>query len=139
MSDDTEQVVILLVLRNGQLLLEKRQFNRQENLVPPGGRIEQHELENLELAAVREAKEELGITPTKLTALFENQEFYSEIGKSLKPFLITEWEGEFPEKVLDTDAPLVWQDLEEILKSPLSSVAKMAQAVIDFRVKFGVY
>lgn len=126
--DDTEQVVILLVVKNNQILLEKRFFNGQENLIFPGGRIKQNELENIELAAIREAQEELGITPTILKPLFENQDFYSEIGKLLKPFLITEWEGEFPHNVLDTNTPLIWQDLDQVINSPLESISKMAQS-----------
>ncbi len=126
--DDTEQVVILLVVRNNQILLEKREFNGSKNLIFPGGRIKQKELSNPKLAAIREAQEELGITPTKLKPLFEDQVFYSEIGKLLKPVLVTEWTGELPQNVLDTDAPLIWCDLDKIIDSPLKSVSRMAQS-----------
>lgn len=125
---DTNHVVILLIIKDGQILLEKRQFNGGENFIFPGGRIKEHELEQLEMAAIREAQEELGITPTKIIPVLQEEDYFSETGKLIRPFVVIEWEGEFPEAVLDTNAPLIWQNLEEALNSPVLSVRDLAKA-----------
>lgn len=134
MNSDTNDVVILLIIKNGKILLEKRFFNGSEHLIFPGGKIKVHELENLELAAIREAQEELGIVPTKIIPVLQEQDYYSEIGKLIRPFIITHWEGDFPKAVLDTNAPLIWQDLVETLESPVNSVRDLASAVKTYLI-----
>ena len=110
----------------GKFCWKKDFFNGADNFIFPGGRIQEHEMSDFKLAAIREAQEELGITPTTIIPVLQEEDFKSEIGKTLRPFVVTSWEGDFPEKVLDTDAPLVWQDLDEVMKSPLMSVSTMA-------------
>lgn len=128
MKIDTAFVVILLIVKNNKILLEQREFKGETHWLYPGGRIHQDELEDLSAAVIREAEEELGITPTKLLPILQ-EDFKSEIDTILRPFIVTEWKGDFPEAILDTDAPLKWLTLDEAINSPLESISKMAQAV----------
>lgn len=132
MSQDTNQTVIIILVKKGKLLLERRSESSTlaNQFLFPGGRIEEDEVDKVELALKRESFEELGITPTKFIPLspFEGQE--SKL--ILVPFLITKWQGEVPDKILDKGNPVFWVDIEDVAKSPLESVQQLVKLAKDY-------
>ena len=117
---DTNQTVILIILKDGKVLLEQRLPDSElaNHFLFPGGKVE--ESESTQQAAIREGLEELGITSTKLVPL---EEFIGHESKRiLCPFVVIEWEGEVSDKILDTVNPVFRVDFEDVSKSPLESV-----------------
>lgn len=95
----------------------------------PGGSVESHELGNLEAALKRELLEELGITPLEFIPLPNATEIEGIHNTLLRPFVINKWDGEIPEKVLDTEDELVWAEMDHALNSPILPTQKIAQAL----------
>lgn len=88
----------------------------------PGGKVEDDEKDNLEKALVREAKEELGIEIIKWVDL--EKSVILESGYILHPYLITSWNGEIPDKVLDKGSKLEWVAKDKF-KPRLESIKKL--------------
>ncbi len=112
-----QTVVILIFFREGKILIEKRQidiFKISQYLIP-GGTVEPEE--NPEDAIIREAFEELGIKISKFKMLPHKKKIRGLKNQTLLPFIIEEWEGEFPDTILDKGTPLFWVSLEEALTS----------------------
>lgn len=84
--------------------------------------------ENIEQALIREAREELGITPKSFKQL-KAASYVGKNGTEVIPFLIKDWEGEIPERVLDQGNPLIWVDLDELLNSPLPHIKNIIQSI----------
>lgn len=120
----TKQAVILIIIKDGKTLLEQRLPTSAfpNHFLFPGGSIEEQELADPVLALKREAMEELGIKPIKFIAM---EHFTGELGTLLKPFVITKWVGEIPDKILDRGNAVFWESIEMVSKSPLESVQKM--------------
>jgi len=123
--------VIIILLKGSQTLLERRlpQSALGNHFLFPGGGIEEDEIADPVIALKREAMEELGIIPVDF---FPISTFTGELGTLLKPFVVTGWEGEVPDKILDRGNPVFWQDLEIVAKSPLPSVQQIAKEAKKF-------
>lgn len=124
-----QTVVILIFLKDGKILTEKRQldlFPTPQYLIP-GGNVEMNETTSD--AAVREAYEELQIKISKLKLLPHQKKIRGPRGQVLLPYIIEEWEGKFPETILDKGTPLFWVDLEEALTSEVKPTREIIMAL----------
>lgn len=112
-----QTVVILIFFKEGRILTEKRKldlFKTPQYLIP-GGTVKLEE--SPEDAIAREAFEELGIKISKFKMLLHKEGIKGLKNQTLLPFIIEEWEGEFPNTILDKGTPLFWVSLEEALTS----------------------
>ena len=134
--EKNDAVVIFIFLKNGKILIEKRavkNYEGQQYLIP-GGRVKKS-LENLEQALTREIKEELGVDLLEFIPLPITEEITGIHGQSLNPFLITSWEGDLPEVVLDRGNPLIWLTIDEVLTTPIIPTRKIIEALQLFLSK----
>lgn len=118
---------------NNLILLEKRKkpgsyFDGK--IFPPGGAVEDFEMNNITIALKREIKEETGIDSFQYERI-PSEDIYGETGYLLIPYLIRNWQGEIPSKVLDTDSPLVWISVDGYIPE-LESVRKITDAFKAF-------
>lgn len=126
------QIVICVLIKDGKVLVEKRGLNGYSHpqLLLPGGMVEESEVNDLNSALKREAREELGIELIDFILLTSNEEIRGmEENFVLRPFLINKWKGNIPEKVLDTGDELLWVKIEEALNSPLKPTRKIVEAL----------
>ncbi len=78
----------------------------------PGGKIEKEDV-SAEMAALREAHEEVGIDASEIDVLGKLSDFYLEISKfSIQPFLA--WANQKPEFLLNAD------EVEELILFPVT-------------------
>ncbi|WP_298941857.1 8-oxo-dGTP diphosphatase MutT [uncultured Psychromonas sp.] len=91
-----KQMISIAIVQNEhkKLLISRRQ--KGQHLAGkwefPGGKVEQNEA--LEVAMLRELKEEVGLTATKYS-LFDSLNFqYDDVDLSLHFYLVTEYEGQ---------------------------------------------
>lgn len=126
------KVVIFIFTSGSKVLIEKRSLENFEGLqyLVPGGGVK--DLEDIEEALKRELKEELGITPIDFTPI-PSSDIYGLQNQLLLLFLINSWEGEIPEIVLDKGNPLVWLEIDEILKTPIRSTREVIEAFKKYR------
>lgn len=127
-----QTVVILIFFREGKILTEKRQmdlFKISQYLIP-GGTVELEE--NPEDTVVREALEELGIKVSKFKILPHKEKIRGLKNQTLLPFIIEEWEGEFPDTILDKGTPLFWISLEEALTSKVKPTREIITALKNY-------
>lgn len=125
-----KRVVIFIFLKDRKILIEKRilkKFNGEKYLIP-GGRVKESQ-EDLTQALKREVREELGITPLEFKLLPIEKKITGINGQLLIPYLISRWEGQFPEKVLDRGNPLVWLELDEVLTTDIIPTQKIIEAL----------
>ena len=92
----SKQMISIAIVQNEhkKLLISRRQ--KGQHLAGkwefPGGKVEQNEA--LEVAMLRELKEEVGLTATKYS-LFDSLNFqYDDVDLSLHFYLVTEYEGQ---------------------------------------------
>jgi 8-oxo-dGTP pyrophosphatase MutT (NUDIX family) len=121
------KVSVLFIFYNHQtnkILIEERSPDQifSGKKIFPGGSMEKYDNNNLVTAFKREVSEELGVTPTKYLNL--EYPIIGETGAILCPFLITKWDGNIPNKVLDKGNSLEWVDLDSY-ESELESVRKI--------------
>lgn len=95
----------------------------------PTGKV--NEGEALEEALGREIGEEFGVRPINPIRLGEPLPG-SKGDALLFPFFISEWEGELPTTVLDKGNPLVWETLEEVSASLISTRPIIVQRIRDY-------
>lgn len=95
------------------------------------GLLEEGESEDPSLTAKRELQEELGVIATQMTPLESEEPIFGKLGERLYPYLITKWDGEIPEKVIDSGNPLVWELLQEVANSSLSFRALIAKLAME--------
>lgn len=128
MGKDSNQTVIMLIVKDNKILLEQRSLDSAlaGHFLPPGGKIEMSEINCPKEACLREATEELGITLTEFSYLGD---ILGETGRLLKPFIITKWDGKIPEKILDKGNPLFWVKIDEFSKSPLPSLQEFSKLI----------
>lgn len=93
----------------------------------PGGKVETDE--DLTKTLLREIKEEIGVDVIKYFDL--KFSVVGEIGHTLYPYLITEWNGKIPDKTLDRNAKLEWLGIYEY-KPKLESVRKILEVANDY-------
>lgn len=113
----SSKVVLFALIRNGKILLEKRLldgFSKAQYLIP-GGAINEG-LESLEEALKREMIEELGVEPVEFKPL-SDENIPGINDNLLRPFIVTSWSGEIPDKILDKEDPhpLEWVEIEKAL------------------------
>jgi 8-oxo-dGTP pyrophosphatase MutT (NUDIX family) len=78
----------------------------------PGGKVEKDDL-SAELAALREAREEVGINPSTIEILGKLSDLYVEVSRfSIQPFLA--WADQKPDFVVD------YQEVDELILFPVS-------------------
>lgn len=102
-------------------------FLKDQYLIP-GGAINPEE--DLEQALKREIMEELGIIPTEFE-LLTKEGIIGIFDNSLRPFVITKWQGQIPKLILDKEDPypLEWIEIEEALNIPIESTRKIVEAI----------
>ncbi|OGE07301.1 hypothetical protein A3I53_00095 [Candidatus Curtissbacteria bacterium RIFCSPLOWO2_02_FULL_40_13b] len=131
----SRQKVVLFVVYNDKtksVLSEHRA--KDHPLYPnlktfPTGKLNRDE--SFEKALQREIKEELGIVPLKFVQL--GLPIQSSKGNNLLyPFLILDWGGNLPTHILDKGNRLVWETLDEISLSSISTRPVIAQRVKDY-------
>lgn len=124
-------VVIFIFVDKDKILVEKRSlenFDEEEYLIP-GGRVKEG-IENSEQGLLREIQEELGITPLEFYPLPVNEKITGLKGQTLMPFIIKNWQGTFPKKILDRGNPLLWLKFEEVLKTKVEPTKKIVTALL---------
>ncbi len=129
--EKANETVVFILLKEDQVLMEERAADSTFAglKIFPAGKIEN---ENIDEALIRELREELGILPLSYLRIPVAEEIYGETGRHLIPYLITEWEGEIPNFVLDKGNTLLWEDLQQaLITAPLKSSRKLAQALVD--------
>jgi mutator protein MutT len=118
---------------NRKVLLERRPETSfyAGKLVFPGGAVES--AEKFEETLLRETTEEMGVKPLEFSAFNTAELIVGETGVRLNPFLITRWQGQIPQTVLDKGNELIWIGLDEF-KTDLESVRRvfdLARTMID--------
>ncbi|HEY3371272.1 MAG TPA: CoA pyrophosphatase [Prolixibacteraceae bacterium] len=105
-----EQIYICLIKRPSTMTHHPGQISF------PGGKVEKEDL-SAEMAALREAQEEVGIDPSMIEILGPLSEIYVEVSKfSIQPFLA--WADRKPEFLVNTD------EVEELILFPLTDFIK---------------
>lgn len=94
----------------------------------PGGTVEDGE--TLEEALRREMGEEMDLVPTRIISIPTSEILQSPSGKVLHAFLITEFEGTIPDRIKDTNNPIVLLKLPELLNHPIEMVRLIALGII---------
>ena len=126
-----DRVVIFIFIDKDKILVEKRileNFDKEEYLIP-GGRVKE-DIENLEQGLLREMQEELGIIPLEFYPLALDEKITGLKGQTLIPFIIKNWQGMLPKKILDKGNPLVWLKFEEVLKTKVEPTKKIVTALL---------
>ena len=114
-----------------KFLVENRtadQFLAGEKLFP-GGKVEDGEINDLTKTLLREAQEELGVNITEYKDM--NSPIVGIGGFILYPYLISSWDGQIPEKVLDKGSVLEWVNTKTF-KSNLKLVQELLKLANDF-------
>ncbi len=130
MQKDT--VVILVFTIGKKVLVEKRQLEQFSNpqYLIPGGTVKQ--LEKIEQALIREAIEELGIKILDFTPLPSKNKIRGLKGQYLEPFLVSKWEGQISETILDKGTPLFWVEFNEALTSKVRPTREIIIALKNY-------
>lgn len=128
------RVVLFALIKENQILLEKRPVKGylKDQYLIPGGAI--NHLENLEDALKREMLEELGLVPTEFE-LLTNENLPGLNNNTLKPFVVTSWQGEIPENILDKEDPhpLEWINIDKALTIiPVKPTKKIVEVLKEY-------
>lgn len=127
------RVVLFALVKNSKVLVEKRSikgYTKPQYLIP-GGAINDHEAEGLESALKREMMEELGIVPIEFKLLTE-EDIPGLHNNILKPFIVTSWQGEIPQFILDKEDhnPLEWIEIKLALNQfPIKPTKKIIEVI----------
>ncbi len=121
----------MIFVQNNQALLEKKSENDPYSPLPTftSGTMEDGETPLQTL--MRESQEELGVKPTTFSQ-FLLEGHTSKDGKTLFPFLITKWEGSIPEKVLDNQHHLYWEDIDKLTQHELADMQVITKSLQKF-------
>lgn len=132
---ETVQGVAFILLRDAEVLMEKcpkKAARHGGEWFIPGGRIEEED-ESEFMAFIREMEEELGVYASRYRTL----PLVDACGGAdwpsflMRPYLVTEWDGELPDHTLDhPDVPLRWVPVDEARRSPVAAVRVM-MALMD--------
>lgn len=127
-------VIFVFLNQDNHVLLEQRAFKNGTigpHWVFPGGHVEAHETD-LEIAVKREAFEELGIIPLEFSPIPFEMKYHHKPDLTLTPFLITKWQGEIPDQILDQGNPTTWMHIDQLLETtPLDHVKNLTQYLKD--------
>lgn len=128
------QVITYIFIRDDKFLAEKRSPDSlfANHVMFPGGTVEEYELNDIEIALRREVMEELGVEILEYTTIPVSETIYGRNNAIVNPFLITNWRGNLPDRILDTGAELLWTDIHAMLNSPLEVVTRVAIALRDY-------
>jgi 8-oxo-dGTP diphosphatase len=125
---------VFVLYRDGLVLMEQRP--ETDAYFPgewlfPAGKVEDGETPHA--AMHRELGEELGVLARDWQFLGVGRTiYYARPGQQshrMYPALVTRWDGEVPDAVLDSGAPLAWRTLAEATRSPVEHVQQIALAV----------
>ncbi len=133
----SSRVVLFALVKRDKILLEKRPikgFPKNQYLIP-GGAINSRG-ENLEDALKREMAEELGIIPTDFK-LLTDEDIPGLHGNTLKPFIVTSWQGEIPKFILDKEDsfPLEWMEIDKALDTHIKPTKKIIEVLKNYLSK----
>jgi 8-oxo-dGTP pyrophosphatase MutT (NUDIX family) len=127
-----QQIVIFVLTDGNKILVEKRPVKGfvEHQYILTGGAVNPEELNNLEVALKREMQEELGVKPIRYK-LLSSDGILGMFDNLLKPFVVTEWEGQIPQIGLDPEDPypLEWRELDFIAQTPIEGSRKIVDAV----------
>ncbi len=130
----SSRVVLFALIKQKKILLEKRpikEFDKNQYLIP-GGAI--NEFEELEDALKREMMEELGIIPTDFE-LLTDEDILGLHNNILKPFIVTAWQGETPNFILDKKDPypLEWVSIDKAINIlPVKPTKKIVEILKNY-------
>lgn len=129
--------VVYILLDKKQVLMEKRPQTAEypEADIFPGGKVENCD-SNLIDCLRREVQEELGVIPRWFYELPQGEVSISPLGRIMHPFVVTDWgDTHLPEKILDNGHPIFWEELDNVLNSPIPSVKKIAEDLKSYLQK----
>ncbi len=130
----TDQAVMALIIRGDEILMEQRAPDSKffpGQIIFIGGKIEDDETRDFEKALKRELKEELNIEPINYAYL--DKEIFGDTGVWLRCFIITEWQGELPDCILDVGNPVCWQKIDDMAKSEIRFVREVIVALQEHK------
>lgn len=134
MEKELAPVVVFIFIDKNRVLLEKRPETDEyypEGWIFPGERVEESDL-NIINSLIREVREEFGVIPLWFTELPQTRPMLSPLGQVMHPFVVSIWDGDIPEKILDNDHEISWHELEEVTNSPIHSVNRLSRDLQDF-------
>ena len=110
--------VAIAFIKENELLFARRAHNPHKGRLDlPGGFVDPEE--TLEAAALREAKEELGVEITQMHYLTSNPNSYGENIYTCDAFFVaTQWKGEF--RPADDVASIEWHSIDIMLTDDFS-------------------
>lgn len=131
-------VVILIFTDGKKIFIEKRAINGfpKDQYLFPGGIVEQTELNNLEVTLKREAMEELAVKILNFVTLPYDEEIFGLGGVRLRLFVITRWEGNLPQTIIDEGNPTSWVEIDEVLNCSFEPSRKIAAALKKYLQKY---
>lgn len=127
MQEIAPAIVFIFMDQDRNVYLEQRPASGSypEEWIFPGGKVETSD-SSFENTLIREIREETNVVPLDFQSLELPEIIYSPRGRRIYPFLITSWEGQLPEVILDNGHPTKWQPLTEAIHSPVESISKLA-------------
>jgi 8-oxo-dGTP pyrophosphatase MutT (NUDIX family) len=116
---DYGESVLFAFVQNGQILCEWRNWRGRMQYSIPGGKVDPADRQQTHYqhaALIRETWEELRVTPKHFTRIGEI--WYKEAEWLFHVYMVSDWEGEIPPKVLDNQRPLGWIDPKDLEDNP---------------------
>ena len=128
-------VFIFFDSENNKVLAEKRRADAKAHpneVIFPSGKIDKTDCGDAVKCLLRETMEEIGVVPTEYVELIGKMSVYTDRKEFvLRPFLITAWDGDIPDRVMDKGNPLIWQTLEEARNSKVKSKIQITKLIDD--------
>lgn len=126
-------IFVLTKFKSMEMLVERRKDT--DSFFPgqwlfPGGKLD--EGEDPENGMIRECHEELGVLPTDYSPILSPEPIYSrpeKLSHRIHPFVVFNWTGDLPNRILDSGNPLAWKSITELEESPAAWVRLVCRAM----------